>query len=41
MPKVSVIIPTYNYVKYIEKAVGSIITQAYKDFEIIVNNLYV
>lgn len=35
-PLVSVIIPCYNAVKYIEKSVESIITQSYKNLEILI-----
>ncbi len=35
MPKVSVIIPVYNVEDYLKKCVDSVISQTYKDFEII------
>lgn len=36
MPKVSIVIPTYNREKYVALAVTSILNQSYRDFEILV-----
>ena len=36
MPKVSVIIPTYNREEFITETIKSVLNQTYKDFEIIV-----
>lgn len=36
--KVSVIIPNYNYARYVGQAVDSVLKQSYKDYEVIVVN---
>lgn len=36
LPKVSVIIPCYNYARFLPESVGSVIAQSYRDFEIII-----
>lgn len=36
IPKISVIIPTYNHGRFVGKAINSVLNQTYKDFEIIV-----
>ncbi len=35
MPKVSIIVPNYNYVRYLPKRIESIVQQTYTDYEII------
>ena len=35
-PKISIIIPAYNTEKYIEKCLNSIISQTYKNFEVVI-----
>jgi glycosyltransferase involved in cell wall biosynthesis len=35
MPKISVIIPTYNSVHYLREAIESVLAQTYEDLEII------
>ena len=39
-PYLSIIIPTYNMEKYIERALSSILNQSFQDFEIIIINDY-
>lgn len=36
MPSISIIIPTYNEEKNIEKCISTLLTQSYKDFELII-----
>ena len=35
MPKVSVIIPTYNRARIVGEAIDSVLSQSYDDFELI------
>src|SRR5687768_14893088 len=35
-PRVSVLIPTYNYARYLDEAIQSAIRQTFTDFEIII-----
>ena len=34
----SIIVPCYNYSKYLEECISSIVTQVYTDYEIIIVN---
>lgn len=36
MPKISVIMPTYNHARYVEEAIRSVLAQTYGDFELLI-----
>ena len=36
MPKISVIIPSYNHELYVKNSIESVLNQTYQDFEIII-----
>jgi len=36
MPKVSIILPNYNYARYLDERIQSLLNQTYKDFELII-----
>ena len=38
MPRVSVVIPSYNHEKYVRAAIESVLTQSFQDFEILVTD---
>ncbi|MCV3216728.1 glycosyltransferase [Plectonema radiosum NIES-515] len=38
MPKVSVIIPSYNHEKFVAEAIQSVLNQTYQDFEIVITD---
>jgi glycosyltransferase involved in cell wall biosynthesis len=36
MPKISVVIPTYNRARFIAESIGSVLAQSFRDFEVII-----
>ncbi|QYO64136.1 glycosyltransferase family 2 protein [Leptolyngbya sp. 7M] len=36
MPKVSIVLPNYNYAHYLDERIQSLLNQTYKDFELII-----
>ena len=37
-PKISILIPTYNYGRYLEEAIESVLSQDFEDYELIVSD---
>ena len=37
-PKISVLIPTYNYARYLPEAIDSVLAQDFEDYELIVSD---
>jgi glycosyltransferase involved in cell wall biosynthesis len=36
MPKISIVLPNYNYARYLDERIQSLLAQTYKDFELII-----
>lgn len=36
MPKVSIVLPNYNYATYLDERIQSLLSQTYTDFELII-----
>src|SRR3974377_931912 len=37
-PKVSVLVPTYNYARYLPEAIESVLEQDFQDFEVLISD---